>query len=207
VNNLPYLAVVWARRGCGVRNRRGPVEEHGNSAVELQGQQCRARPTPIRCDRYYLLACAMYVSTCHLSPLTTRTALRLFRPPARPLYWWKLNKHARCLCPWAVQSVQAKHSRSCYDRSRATVAQRISTCFLVSKGHCTYKDLSCPYMRHHSTVPTYVLLHGAQDPLLEENIMRLVKLSIVELLGWWISRLISRLMLFYCGRKILYHDW
>jgi hypothetical protein len=132
--------------------------------------------------------------------------LRLFRPPARPLYWWKLNKHARCLCPWAVQSVQTKHSRSCYDRSRATVAQRISTCFLVSKGHCTYKDLSCPYMRHHSTVPTYVLLHGAQDPLLQENIMRLVKLSIVELLGWWISRLISRLMLFYCGRKTLYHD-
>ena len=77
------LAIVWARRGCGVRNRRGTVEEHGEQCCGTAGATVPGEADHIRCDRYYLLALHRIARarvcvpvTCHLSPPDR------LRPPA-----------------------------------------------------------------------------------------------------------------------------
>ena len=131
--------------------------------MELQGQQCRARPTPIRCDRYYLLALHRIARarvcvpvTCHLSPPDR------LRPPAILM---KVEQACTLILPMS--------SAACKPGTVVAATTDLGHCsptylyllLAVKRSlYLTYKDLSCPYMRHHSTVPTYVL-HGAPDPL------------------------------------------
>jgi hypothetical protein len=94
-----------------MRNSREEQSKNtGNSAVELQGrQQCRARPTPIRCDRYFVY---VFPVTCH------------HQIGSAPAILMKVERACTLALPMHEQCSVYKHSRSCYDRSRATVAQR-----------------------------------------------------------------------------------
>ena len=174
---------MWARRGCGVRNRRGTVEEHGEQCCGTAGATVpgEADPHPMwpllsACIASHCSGACM--CPCHLSLVTTRSA-----PPARYTdeSWTSMHAgfaHEQC-------SVQARHSRSCYDRSRATVAQRISTCCLVSKGHCTLRIRTCHVHIWDIIVPYLRMCYMVHRILSSRRIERRLASVITSSWDWW----------------------